>query len=111
MKNYAMLQMTECAPHIVSELSEHFTFEVPGAKFMPAVKKRVWDGKIRMFNRTNGEINAGLYESIRTFAGERGYGIKVEESPYGYPYDRNKVPHMAFQEFLEGLNLPFKPRD
>ena len=67
MKNYAMLQMTECPPHIVSELSEHFTFEVPGAKFMPAVKKRVWDGKIRMFNRTNGEINAGLYESIRKF--------------------------------------------
>ena len=111
LKNHAMLQMTECPPHIVSELSEYFCFEVPGAKFMPAVKKRVWDGKIRMFNRTNGEINAGLYESIRKFAGERGYGVKVEESPYGYPYSKNKVPHMAFQEFLEGLNLPFKPRD
>jgi len=111
MKNYSMLQMTECAPNIVQELSDHFTFEVPGAKFMPAVKKRIWDGKIRMFNRTNGEINAGLYEAIRKFAAERGYGIKVEESPYGFPYDKNKVPHMAFQEFLETLNLPFKPRD
>ena len=78
---------------------------------MPSVKRRQWDGKIRMFNRTNGEINAGLYESIRKFAAEHGYGIKVEEGPYGFPYDRNKVPHMAFQEFLEGLNLPFKPRD
>ena len=111
MKDYAMLQMIECAPHIVKELSDHFTFEVPGAKFMPAVKKRQWDGKIRMFNRTNGEINAGLYWSIRKFAQQRGYGIKVEEGPYGYPYDANKVPHMAFQEFLETLNLPFKPRD
>ena len=111
MKNYAMLQMLECAPNIVSELSDHFTFEVPGAKFMPVVKKRVWDGKIRMFNRTNGEINAGLYEAIRKFAAERGYGIKVEEGPYGFPYDRNKVPHMAFQEFLDGIDLPFKPRD
>jgi|TARA_R110000744_G_scaffold63338_3_gene130330 superfamily II DNA or RNA helicase len=111
MRNYAMLQMTECAPHIVSEISEHFCFEVPGAKFMPAVKKRIWDGKIRLFNRTNGELNAGLYESLRKFAAERGYGIKVEEGKYGYPYDKNKVPHMAFQEFIESLNLPFKPRD
>ena len=78
---------------------------------MPSVKRRQWDGKIRMFNRTNGEINAGLYESIRKFCAERGYGIKVEESPYGFPYDKNKVPHMAFQEFLDTLNLPFKPRD
>ena len=111
MKNYAMLQMTECPPYIVSELSEHFTFEVPGAKFMPAVKKRVWDGKIRMFNRTNGEINAGLYESIRKFCAERAYGIEVQESPYGFPYDKNKVPHMAFQEWMDKLDLPFKPRD
>lgn len=111
MRNYAMLQMTECAPHIVSEISEHFCFEVPGAKFMPAVKKRIWDGKIRLFNRTNGELNVGLYDSLRKFAGERGYGIKVEEGKYGYPYDKNKVPHMAFQEFIDSLNLPFKPRD
>jgi superfamily II DNA or RNA helicase len=111
MRNYAMLQMVECAPHIVSEISEHFCFEVPGAKFMPAVKKRIWDGKIRLFNRTNGELNVGLYDSLRKFAGERGYGIKVEEGKYGYPYDKNKVPHMAFQEFIDSLNLPFKPRD
>ena len=111
MRNYAMLQMVECAPHIVSEISEHFCFEVPGAKFMPAVKKRIWDGKIRLFNSTNGELNVGLYDSLRKFAGERGYGIKVEEGKYGYPYDKNKVPHMAFQEFIDSLNLPFKPRD
>ena len=111
MKNYAMLQLTECAPNLVQELSDHLTFDVPGAKFMPSVKRRQWDGKIRMLNRLNGEINAGLYESIRKFCAERGYGIKVEDSDYGFPYDRNKIPHMAFQEFLEGLKLPFKPRD
>ena len=29
------------------EISEFFTFEVPGAKFMPMFRNRVWDGKIR----------------------------------------------------------------
>lgn len=111
MKDYSMLQLTECAPHIVSELSEAFTFIVPGAKFMPAVKKRIWDGKIRMLNRTNGEINAGLYWSIKKFAMNNGYGVKVEEGPYGYPYDTNKVNHMKTLEWIDTLGLPFKPRD
>jgi superfamily II DNA or RNA helicase len=111
MKDYAWLQVIEADQGIIHEMSEHFTFEVPGAKYMPAVKARRWDGKVRMFNKLNGEINAGLYWSIKKFCAERGYGIKVEEGPYGYPYDQNKVPHMAFQEFLETLNLPFKPRD
>ena len=29
------------------ELSEFFTFEVPGYKFMPQYRNRYWDGKIR----------------------------------------------------------------
>jgi len=111
MKDHAMLQLTECEPHIVSELSEHFTFEVPGAKFMPAVKKRLWDGKIRMLDRNTGQINAGLYWAIKKFAMQRGYGIKVEESEYGYPYDTNKVNHMETMQWLETLNMPYKPRD
>ena len=111
MKDFSYLQLTECEPHLVSELSEHFTFEVPGAKFMPAVKKRLWDGKIRMLDRTNGTINAGLYWAIKKFCMERGYGIKVEEGPFGYPYDTNKVEHMKTMEWIETLGLPFKPRD
>ena len=36
----------ECEPAYAQELSDYFTFDVPGAKFMPAVRKRHWDGKI-----------------------------------------------------------------
>ena len=32
---------------IAAELSEYFSFYVPGYKFMPAYKHKVWDGKIR----------------------------------------------------------------
>jgi len=106
-----MLQLTDCEPHIVTELSDYFTFEVPGAKFMPAVKRRIWDGKIRMLNRTTGEINTGLYWSIKKFCMERGYGIKVEDGPYGVPYEINKVNHIETMKWISTLNLPFVPRD
>ena len=111
MKDFSMLQLTECEPGIVSELSSYFEFEVPGAKFMPAVKRRVWDGKIRMLDRNTGEINAGLYWAIKKFAMERGYGIKVEQSDYGYPYDTNKVNHLQTMTWIDSLNMPYKPRD
>ena len=32
--------------YVYHELSDHFTFEVPGAKFMPQYRNKYWDGKI-----------------------------------------------------------------
>jgi hypothetical protein len=46
------------------ELSEYFCFEVPGYKFTPAYRNRVWDGKIRLFSYATGQIYAGLYPYI-----------------------------------------------
>ena len=40
----------EADADIRRELGEYFTFEVPGFKFMPQYRNRVWDGKIRLFN-------------------------------------------------------------
>ena len=34
--------------YVYHELSDHFTFEVPGAKFMPQYRNKYWDGKIRL---------------------------------------------------------------
>ena len=47
-KNEVYLQV-KTPPHITYELSDHFTFEVEGAKFMPAYRNKHWDGKIRLF--------------------------------------------------------------
>ena len=35
-------------PAICQELSDLFTFDVPGAKFMPQYRSKYWDGKIRL---------------------------------------------------------------
>ena len=41
----------DCDPNVQRELSEFFTFYVPGYKFMPAFRNRMWDGKIRLFSQ------------------------------------------------------------
>ena len=40
-------------PGIGFEISEYFTFDVPGAKFTPAYRNKVWDGKISRITPVN----------------------------------------------------------
>ena len=65
-------------PNISRELSDFFTFEVPGARFMPQYKKRIWDGKIRLYNMINGEIYYGLIHYIEEFAKRNDIDIQYE---------------------------------
>ena len=65
----------DCDSGVQREISEFFTFYVPGYKFMPAFRNRMWDGKIRLFSQKTKEIYFGLYPYIKAFAEERGYVI------------------------------------
>ena len=49
----------DCESGISQELSDFFTFEVPGAKFMPTYRNKFWDGKIRLYNQMTKTIYAG----------------------------------------------------
>ena len=62
------------------DIHEHFSFLVPGYKFMPAYKNKMWDGKIRLLNLINGEITAGLFQQIQKYAVDNGYEVEVVES-------------------------------
>ena len=84
-KNEAFLHITTEAS-IEQELSEHFCFYVPGYKFMPAYKNRMWDGKIRLFDMRKKVLYTGLFEYLKEFAELRNYTITVEEDAfYGRP--------------------------
>ena len=100
-----------CSSGVAAELSEYFSFFVPGYKFMQPYKRKVWDGKIRLFNRMNGEINAGLLYAIKGFAMNSGYKVSQEDGPYGLPTEKNKVNHMTLMKMFAKLDLPFMPRD
>ena len=61
------------------ELSDFFTFEVPGARFMPSYRNKYWDGKIRLFNQMNGEVYVGLLPYIEEFAKRNELDIEYKE--------------------------------
>ena len=42
-KNEVYLILEDLEPSTSQELTEFFTFEVPGAKFMPMYRNRMWD--------------------------------------------------------------------
>ena len=57
----------EVDPSLSRELTDYFTFEVPGHRFMPAYRNKIWDGKIRLFSPATGQIYVGLLEHIKEF--------------------------------------------
>lgn len=91
---------------ILQELSDFFTFFVPGYKFMPAYKAKVWDGKIRLFNPMNGTLYAGLMAYVDVFAKERGYNID-----YGYDTSARNFSIIEAKEYLEKQKLSMQPYD
>ena len=90
-ENEVYLQL-KVPPHIGYELSDHFTFDVPEAKFMDSYRKRYWDGKIRLFSPATGQIYAGLREYIETFCEERGYGYEyIDNEHFGMPDSEDEL--------------------
>ena len=96
----------EADADIRRELGEYFTFEVPGFKFMPQFRNRVWDGKIRLFSYATGKIYTGLYPYIVNWCNENGVqvvdGTKIKDT---------KVDVSKVDEFIKALKIPMEVRD
>jgi len=88
-----------CEKHIAKELSEFFTFFVPGYQFVPAYRNRIWDGKIRLFNLQSYTIYLGLLDYIKQFCEERNYTLEHELDLE----DEFSVYHA--KKFAEQLNI------
>ena len=101
----------KCDPSIGEELKDFFSFFVPGHKFMPAFRRRIWDGKIKLFNSITGELPVGLYPYLRSFCEKRNYSMEHVSSSYGSPDEENPINLKLLMEFIESLNLPHKIRD
>jgi len=81
------------------ELSDYFTFEVPGAKFMPQFRNRMWDGKIRLFSPHNGRIYVGLLPYVKEYCSKKSIEYIIEK---GVENDRN-VLRESVRGFAESL--------
>ena len=97
----------ECDRNVAQELSDYFTFYVPGYQYTPAFKARYWDGKIRLLDLRTMEIYHGLVPYIEKFCKERDYKIEIDsEITVTDNYSLKEA-----NDFIQTLGLPFEPRD
>jgi superfamily II DNA or RNA helicase len=110
-KNEIYLKV-EAEPHVHQELSEYFTFEVPGAKFMPQYRSKHWDGKIRLYSNHNGEIYVGLLDKIVSWAKKAEYNIEFKYNKfYGDPFEENEmISHEGVTDYMKSISR-HEPRD
>jgi len=108
--SYANLHV-ECDFGQAAEIKEFFSFFVPGYKYMPAFRRRVWDGKIRLFDSVRGELPAGLIHHLIKYIESRGYNYELVETKYGTPLEEQRPDPKEVVDFIKTLNLPFNPRD
>jgi superfamily II DNA or RNA helicase len=105
-KNEAYIQF-ECDRGIAQELSDYFTFFVPGHQFTPAFKSRIWDGKIRLTDLRSFTIYHGLVPYIEIFCKERDYTLEIDS-------DVSVTQNFSLveaKEFVDTLKLPHEIRD
>ena len=94
-----------CDFGVAAELSDFFSFFVPGYKYMPLYRNRVWDGKVRLFNAQTKELPCGLLPYVQEFAEKRRYAIDYENSDYGPPESFNHVDPNEIMDFIKDLDL------
>jgi superfamily II DNA or RNA helicase len=99
-KNEVYVKIT-CEKHLAQELSEYFTFFVPGYQFVPAYRNRIWDGKIRLFNLQGFTLYLGLLSYVEAFCEERGYTFELQDNLD--VEDECSVYHA--KKFIEELNI------
>ena len=99
-KNEVYLRLEDLQPSESKELAEYFTFEVPGAKFMPMYRNRVWDGKIRLFSPASGEIYVGLLDYVKNYCDKNNISYIEEENVD----DTRDVMGSVVRGFVRSLN-------
>lgn len=94
-------------PSTKMEMSSYFEFFVPGYKFMPAYKNKMWDGKIRLLNTMTGMIYAGLIPYIAKFCETRGYQLEIDAELA----ERTDIPDDYGYQLAKEFDSAFEPRD
>jgi len=99
-RNEVYLQI-DTEPSTARAISEYFTFEVPGAKFMPAYRNRIWDGKIRLFSPATGELYVGLLPYLIKWLDEWEEPYTISEELQ----DEKELSEENLKGFIDSLKL------
>lgn len=96
-KNEAYLRI-DADPSILLEMSDFFTFSVPGAQFTPKYRAKMWDGKIRLLNVMTKELYVGLADYVESFCERNGYQFENNIN-----FQADDISNI--DEFIRSLNL------
>lgn len=99
-------------PGIEQELNTFFQFDVPGARFTPMFKAKMWDGKLRMYDLHRKTLYVGLLHYLNEFAKRNEYDIN-------YVNEVNTSTEISLQDvkdYTQWLNMhsrgePIEVRD
>jgi superfamily II DNA or RNA helicase len=110
-KNEIYLRI-ETEPHIHQELSEHFTFEIENARFMPQYRSKYWDGKIRLYSNHTGELYVGLLDKLVAWAKNCEYTVEFKDNKfYGSPFEENEMISVeGVSDYMKSISR-HEPRD
>jgi superfamily II DNA or RNA helicase len=93
-------------PNCEQELEAFFTYEVPGARFTPKFKARLWDGKVRLYSLIRKTLYVGLYNYVIEFAKRANYQVEfVPNEEYPKPFEFNEIPIEDIDEWIQSLNM------
>jgi len=95
-----------CDPGVAQEISDVFTFFVPGYQFMPAYKSKFWDGKIRLFNPLTCLIYKGLLPYVEKMCHERQYLVDYIDD-----FSAEEFSLKEANDFVNYIKPSLQPRD
>ena len=97
----------EAEADVRRELTDYFSFEVPGYKFTPQFRNRVWDGKIRLYSYATGQLYVGLYPYLKDWCKRK--NVQIVES--NEILKKNDLSAAAQDGLIESLDTSITPRD
>lgn len=109
-KNEAYLKV-ETDPSTGQEICDFFTFDVPGARFMPSYRARAWDGKARLYNMYRQELYVGLLPYLTEFSESLEYTIEIDMVNAGDPVSTQYVENFAKNLNLQSAGKPIEIRE
>ena len=86
--------------HERKELTNKFKYEIPGARYMPAVRLGRWDGKVGFF-QLGGSTYINLLPDIIPYLESQGYGIDIEDlREYQTQFTFEKVQEDSYADYV-----------
>ena len=94
--------------HERKELTNMFKYEVPGARYMPAVRLGRWDGKVGFF-QLGGSTYINLLPEIIPYLESQGYTLDIEDvRDYQVQFDFEPVDEQSYASSVWPKNHPME---